>query len=202
MCSLSRFLTLGGLLLAACGDADATEASTRAPATAAPRASAPGAAPPPDPVDGEGAGLIQPAQVSRSGGWQHYGGGFGVPADQAISCEALLADLDAYVDKTVRVEGRVADVCQARGCWMVITPSQPTAADQMIRVTMKDHAFSVDKQGAGKQTELEGVLVRVPVDADTVAHYESEAGTTGAVPEQQGTAAGYELVASTVRIRN
>ena len=105
----------------------------------------------------------------------------------------------SHVDATVRVSGRVADVCQAKGCWMVITPEDTDDAAAMIRVTMKDHAFSVDKQGAGSVTQLEGVLKAVEVDAETVEHYASEGGAGDAVPEKQGMK--YELVASAVQMK-
>lgn len=188
------------LLLVGCGD-DAPPAAVAEEAAAAPvvipvssgHTSTEAAAPRTGPS-------VLPAQVSRSGGWAHFGSSFTVDPSATLTCEQLLADPAAQVDRTVRVTGRVADVCQSQGCWMVLTPKQATSADQVIRVTMRDHAFSVDKQGAGRETELEGILVQKEIDPDTVAHYESEAGDATAVPERQGMA--YELVASVVRIRN
>ncbi|MCB9778459.1 MAG: DUF4920 domain-containing protein [Alphaproteobacteria bacterium] len=147
--------------------------------------------------------LVQDAQVSRSGGWQHYGATFTVADGDSISCEQLLADPASHVDQTVRVSGRVADVCQKKGCWMVLTPDNGDAGTQLIRVTMKDHAFGIDMQGTGRQVELEGTLVAKPVDPDTVAHYESEAAKPETIPEKQAQdGVSYELVAHVVRLRN
>ncbi len=203
----SRPLAFGALImLAACSEAepDSPAVTPTAPAPAVVSTTpAPAAADTPPAADADGNSLVQPAQVTRSGGWQHYGTSFVLADDAAMDCQALIDDVGSHVDKTVRVKGRVADVCQKKGCWMVITPLSGDAGDTMIRVTMKDHAFAVDMQGAGKETELEGLLVKKDIDPETVAHYESEAGNSAAVPEKLNTpAATYELVASAVRIRN
>lgn len=152
------------------------------------------------PVRG-GLPAILPPDSSHSGGWQHYGAEFQLAADQALRCEELLAAPAAWEGRTVRVKGRVADVCQSAGCWMVLTPEG--GGQGLVRITMKDHAFSVAKDGAGRQAELEGVLVGKAVDPATVAHYQSEAGAPGMVPEAQAQGGrSYEIVASAVRLRN
>ena len=176
--------------LVACGaeDAPATNAPAAAPAVAG--VAAPGA-----PVGAAAATAAGAAQAE----WKTYGEAFTVAADQTVACGDLLANPASHVDATVRVSGRVADVCQKKGCWMVITPENTTDAKAMIRVTMKDHAFSVDQQGAGGIAQLEGVLKAVEVDEETVEHYASEGGANGAVPEKHGM--NYELVASAVQMK-
>lgn len=179
----------------------AEEAAGRPPAGAAAVPTA-DAAPTPALISTGGAPPpVLPADSNHSGGWQHYGAEFSLSPEQALRCEALMADLPAHVDHTVRVKGRVADVCQSQGCWMVLTPEE--GGEQMIRVTMRDHAFSVDKGGRGRQADVEGVLVARSLDPEAVAHYEGEAGNAAAVPERLATGGlSYELVASAVRFRN
>ncbi len=185
------------LALLACGEADSTSPGSAQPSAS--QSAAPAAAQATS--DKRRGPSLLPANSSSSGGWSHFGTEFTTDPASLLRCETLLADPAAHVDQTVRVSGRVADVCQSQGCWMVLTPL--SGGEQMVRVTMKDHAFSVDKQGQGREAELEGVLIAKPVDAETVAHYESEAGTAGAVPEKQATGGiSYELVASAVRFRN
>lgn len=175
-------LTLLFPILVACGadDAPATEATATVPPVAE--------------VAASGA-----ATAAAESDWKTYGEAFTVAEDQTVACGDLLANPTGHVDATVRVSGRVADVCQAKGCWMVITPEDTDDDAAMIRVTMKDHAFSVDKQGAGSVTQLEGVLKAVEVDAETVEHYASEGGAGDAVPEKHGMK--YELVASAVQMK-
>lgn len=140
-------------LVAACGAAPvATQDAPVQPAPPSPSTSA--AAPPPV---RDGLPAILPPDSTHSGGWQHYGADFRLGTDARMGCEDLLADLPAHVGQTLRVGGRVAEVCQSEGCWMVLTPLN--GGSQVIRVTMQDRSFSVDKQGAGRQADVEGVLV-------------------------------------------
>lgn len=131
--------------------------------------------------------------ATEAAAWQHYGAPF--QSSEPIAAATLLADPAPHVGKTVLVEGRVADVCSKMGCWMVVA-----AGDQTMRVLMKDHAFSVDKQGAGKTCRIEGVVTAKAVDPETVAHFASESRKTEVMPEKGKTAGAtvYELVASGV----
>ena len=53
-----------------------------------------------------------------------------------------------------------------------------------MRVTTKDHGFFVDKQGAGRKCEVEGVVVSRQKDAERTAHFESEAGEGAPIPRE------------------
>jgi len=97
--------------------------------------------------------------------------------------------------QTVTVEGRVSEVCQKAGCWMVLSDD-----DLHVRIYMKDHAFSVDKGGAGRTGLVHGVLGQRQVDADEVAHYADETREGGVVPEKAAEGPTYEIVASAVRL--
>lgn len=193
-------LTLLALLACREPAAPAPDATaTRAEPSSTPSAGRPSPAPPTSAAR-QGPALL-PATSAMTGGWDHYGSEFRLPYEAAMPAEELLRDPARHLAQTVRVRGRVADVCQAKGCWMVLTPM--SGGPEMIRVTMKDHAFSVDKQGHGREADLEGLLIEKPVDPETVAHYEGEAGAQGLVPERQATTGhSYELVASAVRFRN
>ncbi|MEC7948088.1 MAG: DUF4920 domain-containing protein [Myxococcota bacterium] len=181
---------LTALVLIACGADDA--AGTPTPAQAPTPAETPAVEAAPATAD---AGTVAAAAAD----WKTYGDAFTLSTDKTLACGDLLANPAGHVDTTVRVSGRVADVCQKMGCWMVITPEDTTDPKAMIRVTMKDHAFSVDKQGAGNIAQLEGILKAVEIDEETVEHYASESGAEGAVPEKQGMK--YELVASAVQMK-
>lgn len=162
------------LVLVACGSS---------PAPQSPPADAPAAA-------------AAPAASPAPAAWVAFGA---IAAEDrpVLAATALLDDPARYVGQTVRVEGRVADVCQKAGCWMVIAEGE-----RSIRVTMKDHGFSVDRGGAGQVGQVDGVLVAKPVDPATVAHYESESGKPGLIPEKSATGGvSYELVADGVRFR-
>lgn len=179
------------LFLIACGGAapEADEAPTEAAPSEAPAADATETETEAETADAE-------TDAPDDSEWSHYGEAFAV--DDVLPAKTLLADPSAYTDQTVRVEGRVADVCQKMGCWMVLTDDD----GHQMRILMKDHAFSVDKAGTGKSCQVEGKVVAKAIDPEEVAHFESEASEGAPIPEKgvEGDTT-YELVASGVAMR-
>lgn len=138
------------------------------------------------------------AAVAAPEGWSSFGSAF--TANDVIPAAQLLKDSASYTGKTVRVEGRVADVCSKKGCWMVLTA--PEGGQEMMRVTMKDHAWGLPLDCTGQAIQLEGEVVAKAVDPETVEHYKSEARKPELTPEAQATAGtSYELVASGARLK-
>ena len=121
-----------------------------------------------------------PAEAAAAGEWSHYGAPFTLtsakPATEVLGAPAQFAD------QTVQVEGKVTDVCQKAGCWMVITDDERT-----MRVLMKDHAFSVDKGGTGALCRVEGQIIAKEIDPEEVAHFASESANADQMPEKQAT---------------
>ena len=64
-------------------------------------------------------------------------------------------------------------------------PENTDDPTKTIRVLMKDHAFTVDMEGAGGVARI-GVLKAVEPDPETVAHFESEAAEGAVIPEKHG----------------
>ena len=98
---------------------------------------------------------------------EHFGLEFTL--DASIPAGTVLTNPDDYVGKTVRVTGKVSDVCQKMGCWMVITD-----ADQHMRITTKDLKFFVSKDGAGATCDLEGTVVKREASPARTEHFKSE----------------------------
>ena len=123
---------------------------------------------------------------------------YGAPlsVDKVTGADDFLNKPQDFVGQTVRVAGTAADVCQKAGCWIVLSNG-----DKTMRVTTKDHGFFVDKQGAGRKCEVEGVVISRQKDAERTAHFESEAGEGAPIPENE--VAGetyYELEATGIRL--
>jgi len=145
----------------------------------------------------EGSKEAEPAPATaaeNSAGWAHYGAPFA--ATQTVSAATLLADPAKYAGQTVQVTGRVVDVCSKAGCWMVVAEG-----DRSMRVLMKDHAFSVDKQGAGSDCKVEGVVEAKEIDPATVQHFAEESAKPEAMPEKGASGVIYQLVASGVEMK-
>ena len=121
-----------------------------------------------------------PAAPATPGEWVHYGSEF-TQAD-ALTAAELLGSPEKFVDQNVLVEGKVTDVCQKAGCWMVITDDNTT-----MRVLMKEHGFAVDKGGTGATCRVEGTVVAKEIDPEFVAHLEGESTDVAGMPEKQAT---------------
>lgn len=125
---------------------------------------------------------------------EHFGLEFTLA--ESVPAANILENPDAYVDQTVRITGKVSDVCQKMGCWMVITD-----AEQHMRITTKDHKFFVAKDGAGAKCDLEGVVVKREASPARTEHFKSEQTDGAPLPEGETTGtATYEIVASAISL--
>ena len=141
----------------------------------------------------EGQTTPQPVQTTE---YTDYGAPLSL--DKVTQANEFLNTPQDFVGKTVRVSGTAADVCQKAGCWIVLSDG-----DKTMRVTTKDHGFFVDKQGGGRNCEVEGVVISRQKDAERTAHFESEAGEGAPIPENE--VAGetyYEIEATGIRLYN
>src|SRR6185503_20977772 len=91
--------------------------------------------------------------AASSDAWKHFGAPFTVAAP--VPASAVLTDPAAHATGPVRFQGQVTEVCQKMGCWAVVRDD----AGHSVRVTMKDHAFGIDKDSAGRGCDVEGELV-------------------------------------------
>lgn len=84
--------------------------------------------------------------------------GAGVKVKKATSVAQILADPEAYVGKTVRIEGKVVDVCPMKGCWMEL---QEGTSKLKVKVDDGVIVFPVDAKG--KLAVAEGTVESIPM---------------------------------------
>ena len=68
-----------------------------------------------------------------------------LPATPAVPVSEAVTAFDQHAGKPMRYSGRITEVCQAEGCWLVLEDNGQTA-----RVMFKDHAFVVPKDSSGR----------------------------------------------------
>jgi hypothetical protein len=73
--------------------------------------------------------------------------------------------------KNVRIQAKVVEVCQKKGCWMMLTDGSTT-----MRITFKDYGFFVPKDIAGKTIIAEGILSEDVLAEKDARHYAEDAG--------------------------
>lgn len=95
-------------------------------------------------------------------GAETYGAGVTVP--EATPIAKILADPDAYVGKTVRIEGKVLDVCPMKGCWMELAQE---GGGSSLKVKVDDGVIVFPVTAKGKLAVAEGVLEAIPMTRES-----------------------------------
>ena len=110
--------------------------------------------------------LVAALGIAHAGEPTRYGKP--LPATAAVPVAEAVAAFDQHAGKAQRFSGRITEVCQAEGCWLVLEDNGQTA-----RVMFKDHAFLVPKDTTGR-AQVVGVLSRKQLTAEQVAHLEED----------------------------
>jgi len=84
--------------------------------------------------------------------------GKGVSGPEVVKISQLLAKPEAYLGKTVRVEGLVTDVCLKRGCWMNVAGDKEF---ESIRIKVDDGVIVFPPEAKGKRAVAEGVFAKI-----------------------------------------
>ena len=93
-----------------------------------------------------------------------------------LTVAECVAGADKLAGKAVKVSGKVAQVCAAKGCWWSI--ENPADKTQRIRVTHKDYGFFVPKDAKGKDAVAYGVLEVKKMSAAEAEHMAKDEGKT------------------------
>ncbi len=90
--------------------------------------------------------------------------GKGVAAVDTVKVSDLMADPDAFVGQTIRVQGTAVAVCEHRGCWVSIASDQE---GQTVRVKVKDGEIVFPAGIVGDEIIAEGVWTSNKLDLET-----------------------------------
>lgn len=103
-------------------------------------------------------------------------GSFGAKIDEAgaISMDSLQAMVKAGQTDIngIKVEGKVNEVCQAKGCWMNLDKGDGSG----MRVTFKDYGFFVPKDCGGKTAVVLGHAYMDTTKVEDLRHYAEDEG--------------------------
>lgn len=87
-----------------------------------------------------------------------------IPEGDAIAIAAAAADPAAHAGQPAKFSGRITQVCQKKGCWVVLEQDGASA-----RVMAKDHGFAVPMDATGEAIAY-GVLQEEPISAEHAKH--------------------------------
>lgn len=97
--------------------------------------------------------------------------GAGTTAGNTITATELEKNMknDKFEGK---IQGKVTEVCQEKGCWMKIDQGN----GQTLMVKFKDYGFFMPKNIVGKEVVLEGEAIVKEVSVKQQQHYAKDAG--------------------------
>ena len=117
--------------------------------------------------------------------------------------QALLNKPAQFVGRTVQVQGKVTDVCQKMGCWMMLTD---TASGAAIRIKVKDGEIVFPKESVGKSAVAEGSFTQTKLTRQQAVereqHEAEENGRKFDPSTVKGPAIIYQLQATGAIIRD
>lgn len=127
------------------------------------------------------------AHAGESIGATSYGAAF---ADgPVVPVSVAIAGFDAHAGESHRFSGRITEVCQAKGCWMMLEDDGRAA-----RVMFGDHAFALPKDARGTAV-VHGVIERKSLTPEQVEHLRGDSARGVAVEPVE-----YRIVADGVRV--
>jgi len=89
----------------------------------------------------------------------------------------LLAKPEAYVDKTVLIEGTIAEVCQNMGCWINV---KDTRTGEILQIKVNDGDIVFPKEAVGKKAVAQGTFTKQVMTRDRlIASLKHEAEESG-----------------------
>ena len=108
---------------------------------------------------------------------------FGKPLSikKAVSLQEALQRPANYQNQKVLLEGKISDVCQMKGCWLMLSDGE-----RAIRIKFEGYAFFVPKDSRGKKVRAEGSLVQETLSEDMARHYAAEESTKSDPSEIKG----------------
>lgn len=120
--------------------------------------------------------------------------GAGISLERETPLAEVLAEPGRFDDAPLLVRGRIAEVCQKKGCWTILQDG-----DAAVRVRFQDYGFFLPKDSAGARALVQGLLRVETLSEAEARHYAAE--TRGGDPARiRGPQREVGLVATGVRL--
>jgi len=95
--------------------------------------------------------------------------GKGVHLQETTAISAILDNPDAYLGKTVKIEGLIVEVCAKRGCWIYIAGDRP---EEKIQVKVTDGEIIFPLSATGRIGMIEGIVDEVVMSKEEMIKYQ------------------------------
>ncbi|PSK92725.1 DUF4920 domain-containing protein [Taibaiella chishuiensis] len=116
------------------------------------------------------------AMAQSNGNKKAYGAAF--KQAEAIASPGRLDVMMKGKEKleNIQLSGYISEVCQKEGCWLRLRTNKSIEDDMFVK--MKDHAFLLPKDIAGKSAIINGTVVKKVQSVAEQQHYLEDAGAS------------------------
>lgn len=97
-----------------------------------------------------------------------------ISKDDALTFEALLAEMDNLDSMQTKVTGKVESVCKKKGCWVNLVSDD----GREMFVKFKDYGFFLPKDCEGREVVMEGEAFREVTPVDELRHMAEDGGAS------------------------
>jgi hypothetical protein len=111
-----------------------------------------------------------------------------MPEGEPVGIAAAAADPEVHTGKPALYRGRITEVCQKKGCWIVLEQDGHSA-----RVMVRDHAFALPKDAGGEAIAF-GELQLEPISAEHARHLVDDDGAAAPADRE------LRIVATAIRL--
>jgi hypothetical protein len=119
--------------------------------------------------------------------------GTGVTLDTATPIADVVRNPEAFVGKTIRIDGTATAVCAHMGCWMAVSETDK-ADSATVRLKVEDGVIVFPVSAKGKAVSAQGTFERIKADDAEGKEAASEHAKHQAKPET--ATAKYQLKAT------
>ncbi len=98
-----------------------------------------------------------------------------VEASNPVDMAQLLAEMKTQDTVKTQLKAKVEGVCQVKGCWMNLVPTDGTASESIF-VKFKDYGFFMPLDLAGSEVIVDGIAYREVTSVDELRHYAEDEG--------------------------
>jgi len=137
---------------------------------------------------------VEPFRADQSFGATMPTGG------EILSLKQAIGSLGSASSGTLKISGQVTEVCQAKGCWMLLVDG-----DVYARITFKDYGFFVPTQTSMQRTVVYGILSEETLSVHDAEHFAEDAAKAGKDSAFKFTGKAvkeYSIVAASVQLEN
>ncbi|MDD9891034.1 MAG: DUF4920 domain-containing protein [Gammaproteobacteria bacterium] len=141
-------------------------------------------------------GIIISANADDSFSIDQTFGGEVPAAGEAVTLKQAIANLEQGEEGFVKIKGQVTEVCQAKGCWMILVDG-----DTYARVTFEDYGFFVPIETSMQRSVIYGQLSEHVLSGAQAEHFAQDAGAQSTL-KLEGEVREYSILARAVQLED